>query len=161
LCPTNRQTYRPSYIDSNRPHFCTMCMRCGLNIPCFLARFRASEHCLFALYKCTHYNIYRVGQKSGATVSMTIILSNFNRFEKVCHWKIRLQLNECIAECVSEKKFKSVNMWQSYKQERDCLVHFLHLLAVCWLDAQSARDNHVLACNFSKYSSIKKISLTH
>ena len=27
---------------------------------------------------------------------------------------------------------KSVNIWRSYKQERDCLVHFLRLLAVCW-----------------------------
>jgi len=34
--------------------------------------------------------------------------------------------------------FKSVNIWQSYKQERDCLVHFLCLLAVCWPGAQSA-----------------------
>jgi len=31
--------------------------------------------------------------------------------------------------------FKSVNIWQSYKQEDDCLVHFLRLLAVCWTDA--------------------------
>jgi len=31
---------------------------------------------------------------------------------------------------------KSVNIWQSYKQERDCLVHFLRLLAVCWPGAQ-------------------------
>jgi len=35
--------------------------------------------------------------------------------------------------------FKSVNIWQSYKQERDCLVHFLRLLAVRWPGAQSAR----------------------
>ena len=35
--------------------------------------------------------------------------------------------------------FKSVNIWQSYKQLRDCLVHFLRLLAVCWPGAQSAR----------------------
>ena len=43
--------------------------------------------------------------------------------------------------------FKSVNIWQSYKQKRDCLVHFLRLLAVFWPGAQSARDNHVLASN--------------
>ena len=47
--------------------------------------------------------------------------------------------------------FKSVNIWQSYRQERDCLVHFLRLFAVC---SPSARDNHVLACNFAKYSPI-------
>ena len=33
-------------------------------------------------------------------------------------------------ESVSDFFFKSVNIWQSYKQERDCLVHFLCLLAV-------------------------------
>ena len=58
------------------------------------------------------------------------------------------------------KQIKSVNSWQSYKQERGCLMHFLHLLAVWWPDAQNARDNHVLACNFEKYSLIKKCSLT-
>ena len=37
-----------------------------------------------------------------------------------------------------KKMLKSVNIWQSYKQERDCFVHFLRLLAVCWPNAQSA-----------------------
>ena len=32
--------------------------------------------------------------------------------------------------------FKLVNIWQSYKQERDCFAHFLRLLAVCWPSAQ-------------------------
>jgi len=32
---------------------------------------------------------------------------------------------------------KSVNIWQRYEQERDCLMHFLHLLAVCWPGAQN------------------------
>ena len=36
----------------------------------------------------------------------------------------------------------------------DCVVHFLRLLAVCWPGAQSARDNHALACSFVKYSPI-------
>jgi len=34
------------------------------------------------------------------------------------------------------------------------------LVAVCWPSAQSARDNHFLACNFAKYSQIKK-KFTH
>jgi len=33
-------------------------------------------------------------------------------------------------------------------------MHFLRLLALCWPGPQSAWDNHVLACNFAKYSSI-------
>jgi len=52
------------------------------------------------------------------------------------------------------KKLKSVNMWQSYKQNRDCVVYFLRLLAVCtvcWPGAQSAWDYHALAFNFAIY----------
>jgi len=38
-------------------------------------------------------------------------------------------------------------------------VHFFRLLAVRWPSAQSARDNHVLACNFAKYlPSILKVA---
>ena len=52
------------------------------------------------------------------------------------------------------KFYKTVNIWQSYKQERGCLVQFLRLLAVCWPGAQSVRDYHALACTFAKYSPI-------
>jgi len=48
-----------------------------------------------------------------------------------------------------------MNIWQSYKQERDCLMHFVRLANVLLKDA---RNNHVLACNFAKYS--KKIPHT-
>jgi len=51
---------------------------------------------------------------------------------------------------LSEKKLKSVIIWQ----ERDCLMHFLCLLAVCWPGVQSAQDNHVLA-NYSPISKKK------
>ena len=37
------------------------------------------------------------------------------------------------------------------------LMHVLCLLAVCWLSAQSTGNNHSDACNFAKYSPIKKI----
>jgi len=50
--------------------------------------------------------------------------------------------------------FKSVNTCQNYKQECHCLMHFLPLLAKWWPGAQSARNNHVPACNFAKCSSI-------
>ena len=43
--------------------------------------------------------------------------------------------------------------------ERDCLVHFLRLSAVCWPSAPSASDNHAPAYNSAKYSPIKKIHL--
>jgi len=49
--------------------------------------------------------------------------------------------------------FKSVNrpIWQSYKQERGCLIHFARLTNTLLKDEEGARDNHVLACNFAKY----------
>ena len=47
-----------------------------------------------------------------------------------------------------------MNIWQSYKQERDCLEHFVRLANTPLKDEKSARDNHVLACNFAKYSPI-------
>ena len=48
---------------------------------------------------------------------------------------------------------KSVNMWHSYGQKGrvDCVAHFLQLLAVWWPGAESARDNHVLACDFVNF----------
>ena len=66
-------------------------------------------------------------------------------------------VNNQIKRFIAESEwhfFKSVNIWQICKQERGSLVHFLRLLAVCWPGAQSAWDNHALACNFAKYSLI-------
>ena len=41
---------------------------------------------------------------------------------------------------MSEKKFKSANIWQSYKQERDCLVRFVRLAETVLKDEESARN---------------------
>jgi len=71
-----------------------------------------------------------------------------------CGGVVNNQIKKDLYLSVWVKKLKSANTWQSYKQERDCLVHFLRLLAACWSGVQSARDNHVLACNFGKYSPI-------
>ena len=38
--------------------------------------------------------------------------------------------------------FKSVNIWQSYKQEHGCLMHFARLASRLLKDEESARDNH-------------------
>jgi len=38
------------------------------------------------------------------------------------------------------KKLKSVNIRQSYKQERDCLVHFVRLANALIKDGESARN---------------------
>jgi len=58
---------------------------------------------------------------------------------------------------VSEKKLKSVNIWQSYKQEHGCLMHFACLANTLLKDEDSAQDNHVLVRNFAKYLPIKKL----
>jgi len=61
---------------------------------------------------------------------------------------------------VSENFIKLVNIWQSYKQQPGCLVHFVRLANTLLKDEESAQDNHVFACNFGKYSPIlKQISL--
>jgi len=53
-----------------------------------------------------------------------------------------------------------VDIWQSYKQERGSLMHFARLANALLKDKESARDNHVLAYNFAKYSQIL-IVFTH
>jgi len=52
------------------------------------------------------------------------------------------------------KKNKIGEYLAKLQQERDCLVHFLRLLALRWPGVQSARDNYVLACKFAKYRPI-------
>jgi len=47
-----------------------------------------------------------------------------------------------------------LNRWIFGKQERGCLMHFACLANTLLKDDESARDNHVLACNFAKYSPI-------
>jgi len=83
---------------------------------------------------------------------MTIILSNLNRSKKKFTGRF-LSTVYFITERESEFFFKSVNrpIWQSYKQERGCLIHFARLANTLLKDEESARDNHVLACSFAKY----------
>ena len=52
---------------------------------------------------------------------------------------------------VKKKLYKSVNTWQSYKQECGCLVHFVRLVCTLLEHEENAQDNHVLACNVAKY----------
>jgi len=53
------------------------------------------------------------------------------------------------------KKIELVNIWQRYKQEGGCLVHFVLLATTLLKDEESAQDSHVLAFNFAKYSPIE------
>jgi len=45
-------------------------------------------------------------------------------------------------------------MWQIHKQKRGCLMHFARLANTLLKDEESARDNHIHACKFAKYSPI-------
>ena len=40
-----------------------------------------------------------------------------------CGGVVNKQIKEGLLLSLGEKKLKSVNIWQSYEQERDCLVH--------------------------------------
>ena len=60
-----------------------------------------------------------------------------------------------------ELSFKLVNILHSYKQERGCLIvslmQFARRVNTLLKDEENARDSHVLARNFARYSPIKKI----
>jgi len=45
-----------------------------------------------------------------------------------------------------------VNIWQSYKQERDCFVHFLHLLEMC---CASAKVHETIMFLFVTFTDLK------
>jgi len=77
-----------------------------------------------------------------------------------CGGVVNNQIKKGLLLSLSVNLFKSANIWQSYKQEHDCLAHFLCLLVVCWPGAQSAWDNHALVCNFAKYLTILIFLLT-
>ena len=74
-----------------------------------------------------------------------------------CGGVVNNQIRKGLLRSLPANFLKSVNIWKSYKQEGDCLEHFLRLLAVCWPGVRFAWNNHALACNFAKYSPIKKI----
>jgi len=59
---------------------------------------------------------------------------------------LRTKLKRFIAESASEKKLKSANIWQSYKQERDCLMLVVRLTNTLLELEESARDN--VCCEF-------------
>ena len=69
-----------------------------------------------------------------------------------CGGVVNNQIKKGLLMSLRLKTFlKSVNIGQSYKQEHDCLVHFVRLANSLPKDRESARNNHVLACNFAKY----------
>jgi len=54
-----------------------------------------------------------------------------------CYAVVNNQIKKGLLLSLRVKRFsKSVNIWQSYKQERGCFVHFFRLLAMRWPSAQ-------------------------
>ena len=71
-----------------------------------------------------------------------------------CGGVVNKQIKEGLLLSLRVKNFfKSMNIWQSYKQERGCLMHFARLANTLLKDEESARDNRI-ASNLSKYSPI-------
>ena len=55
-----------------------------------------------------------------------------------CGGVVNNQIKKGLLLSVSEIFFKSVNIWQSYKQERGCLMHFAHLANTLLKDEENA-----------------------
>jgi len=88
---------------------------------------------------------------------IAIILSNLNQFQKkftarfLGKFAVKHLLKSGVVNNEIKKGlllslrvktvFKLVNIWQSYKQQRDCLVQFLRLLAVCLPGTQFMRQS--------------------
>ena len=49
-----------------------------------------------------------------------------------CGWVVNNQIKKGLLLSLWVKKFKPVNIWQSYKQERDCLMHLCALPTHCY-----------------------------
>ena len=54
------------------------------------------------------------------------------------------------------KELKLLNIRQSYKQEGDCLVHFLRLLAVCWQARKVHETTTFLLATCQIFTDLKK-----
>jgi len=64
-----------------------------------------------------------------------------------CGRVVNNEIKKGLSLSLPVKKFlKSVNTWQSYKQEDGCLVHFYPPLAVWWPGAQSKQPHLVHRC---------------
>ena len=71
-----------------------------------------------------------------------------------CGGVVNNQIKKGLLLSLLVKKLKSSSIWQSYKQEPSHLTHFARLANTLLKDDESARHNHVLACNLAKYSPI-------
>jgi len=71
-----------------------------------------------------------------------------------CGRVVKNQIKKSLLLSLSVKIIKIGEYVASYKQECDCLMHFARLANTLQKDGKSERNNHVLDCNFTKYSPI-------
>jgi len=67
-----------------------------------------------------------------------------------CDGVVNNQIKKGLLLSLSMSFVKPVKIWQSYTQEGGCLVHFARLANTLLKKEESARDNHVVACNFAE-----------
>jgi len=74
-----------------------------------------------------------------------------------CGWVVnnRIKKGLLLSLSLNQFFFKSINIWQSYKQESGCLVHFLRLLTVWWQGAHSARNCKFYQKNLAPKKSVE------
>jgi len=77
-----------------------------------------------------------------------------------CGGVVNNQIKKGLLLSLTVKKIKSVNIWQSYKQESDCLAHFLRLLAVCWPARKVHETTTLLLVTLPNIHRFKKITHT-
>jgi len=76
-----------------------------------------------------------------------------------CAGVVNNQIKKGLLLSLPVKKLKSVNIWQSYKQEGSCLVHFVCLATTLLKDEESAQHIPPFAHNYAIYSQFLKKSL--
>ena len=67
-----------------------------------------------------------------------------------CGGVVNNQIKKGLLLSLPVKKIILVNIWQCYKQEGGCLMHFVRQATRLLKDEKSARDSHTLACNFAE-----------
>ena len=106
-----------------------------------------TAHCIW----CCHTTLWNINARKQAISDK--LQGNVATYLR-CGGIVNNQIKNGLLMSVRLKKFlKSVNIWQSYKLER-------RLANTLLKDEVSARDSHVFARNFARYSPIIKIFFT-
>ena len=84
--------------------------------------------------------------RNGRVVSVLVsdaVGPGFKSQPRRCRATVLGKLFAPIVPLFTKHIFKPVNIWQSYKEERGCLMHFARLANTLLKDEESARINHI------------------